>query len=105
MSEPSSAHNFRRLAAALTAVLGLFTASPLAAQTGYQKPPKEILDILKAPPTPSVPVSPDAQHWRCCCRVSPPRASPRCPSRCCAWRACGSTRPPTVHTCRRASRA
>jgi dipeptidyl aminopeptidase/acylaminoacyl peptidase len=49
-------------AATLTAVLGLLTASPLEAQTGYQKPPREVLDILQAPPTPQVSVSPAGDH-------------------------------------------
>ncbi len=62
MNEQSSPGTPARCAAALTALLGLFTASPLEAQTGYQKPPKEILDALKAPPTPQVSVSPDAEH-------------------------------------------
>ena len=45
------AHNGFRLAA--LAVLVLF-AHITYAQTGYKKPPKEVLDILNAPVTPTV---------------------------------------------------
>lgn len=39
-------------------VLLLFTAQTTFAQTGYKKPPKEVLDILNAPATPTAIVSP-----------------------------------------------
>src|SRR5204863_83886 len=57
-----SAQPFGYGAATLTAVLSLMAASPLQAQTGYQKPPKEILDVLKASPTPQVSLSPQGMQ-------------------------------------------
>ncbi len=36
----------------------LLSGGPAEAQQGYQRPPKEVLDILQAPPTPQVSVSP-----------------------------------------------
>jgi dipeptidyl aminopeptidase/acylaminoacyl peptidase len=58
---------FVRVARGRVAVLGsvlaasLGAAGPVAAQTAYRLPPKEIVDILDAPPLPSVSVSPDRQ--------------------------------------------
>src|SRR5205807_206090 len=34
------------------------SGAPAEAQSGYRRPPKEVLDILQAPPTPQVSVSP-----------------------------------------------
>ena len=45
--------------ALLLAVVALFAAGHVFAQQPYKLPPKEIVDILDAPPTPSVLVSPD----------------------------------------------
>jgi dipeptidyl aminopeptidase/acylaminoacyl peptidase len=42
----------------VVAVLVLVFQSPVAGQTSYQKPPKEVLDILNAPPPPMILVSP-----------------------------------------------
>src|ERR1043165_5076507 len=50
------AHNRFRLAATLLAVL-VFAGVGFA-QQGYKKPPKEVLDILNAPVTPGISVSP-----------------------------------------------
>src|ERR1051326_472194 len=50
------AHNAFRLAATLLAVLVVSNIS--FAQQGYKKPPKEVLDILNAPVTPGISVSP-----------------------------------------------
>jgi dipeptidyl aminopeptidase/acylaminoacyl peptidase len=36
----------------------LLSGAPAEAQPGYRKPPREVLDILQAPPTPQVSVSP-----------------------------------------------
>jgi dipeptidyl aminopeptidase/acylaminoacyl peptidase len=47
------------LVAATAAVLYAQTRQPAATTTGYLTPPKVIVDILDAPPTPSVVVSPD----------------------------------------------
>lgn len=44
----------------LTFILTLLLSSAAFAQAGYQKPPKEVLDVLNAPETPSVSVSPNA---------------------------------------------
>ena len=49
------AHNVFRLASLALLVL---IANTSYAQTGYKKPPKEVLDILNAPVTPAVSVSP-----------------------------------------------
>src|SRR5256885_1952669 len=49
-------------AVTLTAVLTLWSVTPAQAQTGYQKPPKEILDVLKAPPTPQIVLSPQGDR-------------------------------------------
>jgi dipeptidyl aminopeptidase/acylaminoacyl peptidase len=43
-------------------VVLLLTAPPSFGQSGYQKPPKAISDILAAPPTPQVSVSPTRDH-------------------------------------------
>src|SRR5690349_3263833 len=51
------AHNGFRLASLAFAALLLFAAAG-AAQEGYKKPPKEVLDILNAPVTPNASVSP-----------------------------------------------
>jgi dipeptidyl aminopeptidase/acylaminoacyl peptidase len=40
----------------------LFLAVPVAAEPGYQRPPKSILDILDAPPTPQVSINPTGTH-------------------------------------------
>lgn len=53
------AHNRFRLAA--LAVLVLF-ANVVCAQTGYKKPPKEVLDILNAPVTPTASLSPTREN-------------------------------------------
>lgn len=45
----------------LILILALFLSSAAFAQTGYQTPPKPILDVLNAPETPSVSVSPNAK--------------------------------------------
>ena len=50
------AHNGFRLAATLLAVFAIAGIS--FAQQGYKKPPKEVLDILNAPVTPGISVSP-----------------------------------------------
>ncbi|HJT67687.1 MAG TPA: prolyl oligopeptidase family serine peptidase [Pyrinomonadaceae bacterium] len=42
----------------LSLVVTLFAAVTVGAQQGYKKPPKEVLDILNAPVTPSASVSP-----------------------------------------------
>lgn len=42
----------------LMMVVALSCAAQVSAQTAYQKPPKEILDVLNAPPTPIAVVSP-----------------------------------------------
>jgi len=52
------AHNGFRLAALAVVVLLTNIANITSAQTGYKKPPKEVLDILNAPVTPSASVSP-----------------------------------------------
>ena len=55
------AHNGFRFAATL---LALFVIAGISfAQQGYKKPPKEVLDILNAPVTPGISVSP---RNRCC---------------------------------------
>ena len=50
------APNAFRLAATLLAVFAIAGIS--VAQQGYKKPPKEVLDILNAPVTPGISVSP-----------------------------------------------
>ena len=50
------AHNRFRLAATLLAVFVIAGAG--FAQQGYKKPPKEVLDVLNAPVTPGISVSP-----------------------------------------------
>src|SRR4051794_16618050 len=50
------AANAFRLAATLLAVF--VTATLILAQQAYKKPPKEVLDILNAPVTPGISVSP-----------------------------------------------
>src|SRR3954451_18073267 len=50
------AHHGFRLAATLLAVF--VVAGISFAQQGYKKPPKEVLDILNAPVTPGISVSP-----------------------------------------------
>ena len=53
------AHNGFRLASTSLAVLALLLLTDISfAQQGYKKPPKEVLDILNAPVTPGVSVSP-----------------------------------------------
>ena len=37
-------------------------AITVVAQTGYKKPPKEVLDILNAPVTPTASISPTREH-------------------------------------------
>jgi dipeptidyl aminopeptidase/acylaminoacyl peptidase len=51
------AHNGFRLAVLAFAALLLFAGAGLA-QDGYKKPPKEVLDVLNAPVTPTTAVSP-----------------------------------------------
>jgi len=53
------AHNGFRLATLAVIVL---VANISYAQTGYKKPPKEVLDILNAPVTPTALVSPTRAH-------------------------------------------
>ena len=48
-------------AACLTVVLSLL-AAPAHGQQGYQRPPRNVLDVLHAPPTPTVSVSPTREH-------------------------------------------
>src|SRR5215213_6166830 len=50
------AHNGTRLALAIVALC--FVTDIGLAQQGYKKPPKEVLDILNAPVTPGISVSP-----------------------------------------------
>src|SRR5689334_7910929 len=53
------AHNGFRLASTSLAILAiLLLANVSFAQQGYKKPPKEVLDILNAPVTPGISVSP-----------------------------------------------
>src|SRR5215475_2204549 len=53
------AHNGFRFASTLLAVLAVFVIADISfAQQGYKKPPKEVLDILNAPVTPNISVSP-----------------------------------------------
>jgi len=52
------AQNAFRLAALAVVVLLANIANITSAQTGYKKPPKEVLDILNAPVTPAASVSP-----------------------------------------------
>lgn len=42
--------------------LAALSAAEAAGQEGYRKPPKAVLDILNAPPPPSVSVSPTGEH-------------------------------------------
>src|SRR5262245_49954009 len=52
-------HSSFRFALALNAIaLMLFVATFAAAQQGYKKPPKEVLDVLNAPVTPAASISP-----------------------------------------------
>src|ERR1700712_1043174 len=43
-------------------VLLVITTSVLAGETNYQKPPKEVLDVLNAPLTPTISVSPPRDY-------------------------------------------
>ena len=53
------AHNARRLASVSLVVFALLVIADISfAQQGYKKPPKDVLDILHAPVTPGVSVSP-----------------------------------------------
>ncbi|MCC6420443.1 MAG: S9 family peptidase [Gemmataceae bacterium] len=54
MTLPTSAHFQTWLPVAAL----LLSGASADAQQGYQKPPKEVLDVLQAPPTPQVAVSP-----------------------------------------------
>src|SRR4030095_8930287 len=50
-----------RLSASLLLIAFLFVTTGLG-QTGYKKPPKEVLDILNAPVTPAASISPTRDH-------------------------------------------
>src|ERR1700750_1160765 len=53
------AHNGSRLASTSLAILAILLIADISfAQHGYKKPPKEVLDILNAPVTPGISVSP-----------------------------------------------
>lgn len=58
MTRCNPSKRFSILAASLALLLLLLMASMLCAVGVYQKPPKEVLDILNAPPTPTLLVSP-----------------------------------------------
>ena len=49
-------------AACLAAALAVLAAAPVCGQPGYQKPPRTVLDVLDAPATPTVSVSPTREH-------------------------------------------
>ena len=49
---------FRFASTSLAVLVILFVANISFAQQGYKKPPKEVLDILNAPVTPAISVSP-----------------------------------------------
>jgi dipeptidyl aminopeptidase/acylaminoacyl peptidase len=51
-----------RAAACLAAALAVLAAAPVCGQPGYQKPPRTVLDVLDAPATPTVSVSPTREH-------------------------------------------
>src|SRR5215212_4946550 len=51
-------NGFRLASTSLAVFILLFIAGNGAAQQGYKKPPKEVLDILNAPVTPAASVSP-----------------------------------------------
>ncbi len=51
-----------RAAACLAVGLSLLAALPARGQQGYQKPPRSVLDVLDAPATPTVSVSPTRDH-------------------------------------------
>ena len=53
---------FPGASACLTAVLALLAAAPAGGQTGYQKPPRNVLDVLDAPATPTLSLSPTRDH-------------------------------------------
>src|SRR5882762_4350527 len=46
----------------ISATLLVITTFVLAGETPYQKPPKEVLDVLNAPPTPTISVSPHRDY-------------------------------------------
>src|SRR5262245_2503480 len=52
----------RTKASARAAVLFLTIVPAVLAQGGWKQPPKNVVDILDAPPTPRVVVSPDGQR-------------------------------------------
>src|SRR5262245_45775987 len=54
-------HHNVRFALAVSALLLLLVAVT-PAQQGYKKPPKEVLDILNAPPTPGSVISPNREY-------------------------------------------
>jgi dipeptidyl aminopeptidase/acylaminoacyl peptidase len=51
-----------RASACLAVGLSLLAALPARGQQGYQKPPRNVLDVLDAPATPTVSVSPTRDH-------------------------------------------
>jgi hypothetical protein len=53
---------FSGAAACLAAAIALLPAAPVCGQPGYQKPPRNVLDVLDAPATPTVSVSPTREH-------------------------------------------
>ncbi len=56
-------HNGFRLASISLAILALLLVADISfAQQGYKKPPKEVLDILNAPVTPGISVSPTREN-------------------------------------------
>jgi dipeptidyl aminopeptidase/acylaminoacyl peptidase len=55
---PNPPHRQSRFSRWLPVAALLLSGAPAEAQSGYRKPPKEVLDILQAPPTPQVSVSP-----------------------------------------------
>jgi dipeptidyl aminopeptidase/acylaminoacyl peptidase len=62
LEKNASSVRFTCGAVTLTAVLSLFVAAPAQGQTGYQKPPKEVLDVLNAAPTPGIALSPQGDR-------------------------------------------
>jgi dipeptidyl aminopeptidase/acylaminoacyl peptidase len=51
-----------RASACLAVALGLLAAAPVGGQQGYQKPPRNVLEVLHAPATPTVSVSPTHEY-------------------------------------------
>ena len=75
-----------RISGALLALLaGAALSASLWAQEPYQKPPQAILNVLNAPETPRVSISPQIDLM---ILAEPP--SPTMRNRCCGLRDCGS---------------